>query len=144
MIPFFKMVNTMASGGEVQCSGEMPYLPKDSPSLLKKYMTPEIWNQLKNKKDKYGFTFRQLINSGVSFPNSSIGVYCGSEDSYTVFAPLLDKVIQDYHGHGPNAKHKTEWDSSKFNFGNVDPENKFVQSTRIRVARNLAAFPLGS
>jgi len=36
-------------------------------------------------------------------PDSSIGVYAGSVDSYSVFAPFFDKIISDYHGHAPSA-----------------------------------------
>ncbi len=27
-----------------------------------------------------------------------MGLYAGDEDCYTVFAPLFDAVIEDYHG----------------------------------------------
>jgi len=48
---------------------------------------------LKDKKDKYGFTFRQVIFSGSKWPESGVGVYAGSHDSYYTFAPFFDKVI---------------------------------------------------
>jgi hypothetical protein len=48
---------------------------------------------MKDKKDKYGFTFKQAIFSGAKWTESGVGVYAGSHDSYYAFAPLFDKVI---------------------------------------------------
>lgn len=63
-----------------------------------------------------------------------------------MFAPLLDKIIEEYHGHGVSAKHVSSWDISSFNFEdfNVKHGGDFVVSTRVRIARNLASVPLGS
>lgn len=83
-----------------------------------------------------------MINSGVVNLDSGIGVYAGSEETYTVFAPLLDKIISDYHGHGPDAKHESDWDVSKLKFEPLD--DAFCRSTRIRVARNMKGYPLGT
>ena len=35
-----------------------PKFPEGTHSLLAKYLTPEVWNQLKDTKDKHGFTFK--------------------------------------------------------------------------------------
>jgi len=53
-----------------------------------------------------------IINSGVVNLNSGIGVYAASPNSYVVFAPLLDRIIEEYHGHKPDAKHISRWDSA--------------------------------
>ena len=42
-------------------------------------------------------TLQDVIRSGVENLDSGIGVYAGDEDVYTVFAPLMDKIIEDYH-----------------------------------------------
>jgi protein-arginine kinase len=100
---------------------------------------------LKDKKDKFGFTFRQAIYSGSKWPESGVGVYAGSHDSYYAFAPLFDKVIQKYHGHGKNDKHVSDMDYKKLNCPKFPAdEDKMINSTRIRVGRNLAEYPLGS
>jgi arginine kinase len=71
-------------------------------------------------------------------------VYAGSHDSYHAFAPLFDKIIEDYHGHKHDAKHVSNMDYSKLHAPPFDPEDaKMIKSTRIRVGRNLAEFPLG-
>ena len=57
----------------------------------------------------------------------------------------MDKIIEAYHGHKPTDKHISSMDYNQL----VCPpfpsdEDKMINSTRIRVARNLAAYPLGT
>lgn len=131
--------NTATKGLVLQ---KKPEFPPGCKSLLSKYLTEDVFAQLKDKKDKFGFSLPELINSGVVNTNSSIGVYAGSPDTYVAFASLLDKVIEDYHGYKPKDKHVSDWDVSKCNFQPL--EEKYCISTRIRFARNLADFPLGT
>merc|ERR1719163_662787 len=123
----------------------MPYFPTGTGSLLQKCLTKDIWEQCKDRRDKFGFTFRQAIFSGSKYTNSGVGVYAGSHDSYYAFAPFFDKIIESYHGHGPNDKHISSMDYNALNTPAFPPdEDKMINSTRIRVARNLAAYPLGT
>jgi creatine kinase len=99
---------------------------------------------LKDKKDKAGFSFKEAIFSGCKNTDSGIGVYAGSHDSYTTFAPLFDKIIEDYHGHKKAAKHVSDMDASKLNAPPFAEEDaRMIISTRIRVGRNLDGYPLG-
>lgn len=103
-----------------------------------------MWEKLKDAKDKHGFTFKQAIFSGSKWTESGVGVYAGSHDSYYAFAPLFDKLILQYHGHGRNDKHKSDMDYTKLDCPKFPPdEDKMINSTRIRVGRNLAEYPLG-
>ncbi|WP_457597418.1 phosphagen kinase [Hydrogenimonas sp.] len=120
-----------------------PRFPDDCRSLLCKYLTPELYEALKEKKTRYGYTLEKLIRSGVENPDSSIGVYAGDEESYELFAPLLDPIIRDYHGFGPGERHVSDMDPSHLRVANPDPEGRYILSTRIRVGRNLHCFPLG-
>jgi len=36
----------------------MPFFPTGTASLLHKCLTPAIWNTCKDRRDKFGFTFR--------------------------------------------------------------------------------------
>jgi len=78
---------------------EFPGFPSDCSSLLSKHLTPSIWEHLKEKQDKHGFSFKEAIFSGCKNVDSGIGVYAGSHDSYYTFAPLMDPIIETYHGH---------------------------------------------
>ena len=110
-------------------------------SLLKKHLTNEVWEELRGLKTESGYTAEALVRSGVEQPDSAIGIYAGDAESYELFAPLTDPIITDYHGHqGPHP----ESDLSTDTLPELSREAKSrVISTRIRVGRNLAQFPLG-
>ena len=85
-----------------------------------------------------------MILSGSQNIDSGIGCYAGSHDSYTTFADLFDKVIEDYHQHAKTAKHVSNMDYKKLQCPPLSADDaKMIVSTRIRVGRNLAEFPLG-
>jgi len=88
-----------------------------------------------------GFTLDRAIQSGVDNQDSGVGLYAGDEESYQVFAPLFDLVIEDYHGHKPTDKHTSDMDVSKIK-GTIDPKGQYVNSTRIRVGRNIRGLGL--
>lgn len=118
-------------------------LLKDSKSLLAKYLTQEVYNELKDKKTSNGFTLAQAINSGVKNLDSGIGAYVGDEESYELFAPLFDPIIEEYHGFSKNDKHKSNLNPDDLNAPNPDPSGEYILSTRIRVGRNVKDLPLG-
>ncbi len=121
-----------------------PVFPPGTKSLLSKCLTEKEWEKCGELKDAHGFTFKEAIFSGCKNVDSGIGVYAGSHDSYKVFAKFMDKVIEAYHGHGKDAKHVSEMDASKINCPPLPAEDAaMIVSTRIRVGRNLADFPLG-
>jgi creatine kinase/arginine kinase len=120
-----------------------PKFPESCSSLLCKYLTPEVFEVLKDKKTSYGFTLEHAINSGVQNPDSSIGVYAGDKESYTLFKLLFDPIIEAYHGFSPDDSHTNNMDIELLNAPNPDPEGKFILSTRIRVGRNIDKMPLG-
>ena len=71
-------------------------------------------------------------------------MYAGSHDSYKVFAPLLTPIIEHYHDYSLMQGHKSDMDYTKLKCPPFAPEEAaLIKSTRIRVGRNLAAFPLG-
>lgn len=116
---------------------------KDAKSLTAKHLTDEVWEACKDKKTAGGFGFDYVINSGFQNLDSGVGCYAPDEDAYKTFAPFFDKVIDTYHGgYAPDAKHTTDLNMDNFKGGNVDPDNNYVVSTRIRVGRNLDGYPL--
>ena len=117
---------------------------KQKNSLMAKYLTEEIFEQLKDKKTVKGYTLQNLIASGKENPDSSIGTYAGDKESYELFAPLLDPIIEEYHSFSKNDIHKSDFDPQKLQFSNPDEEGKYIISTRVRVARNLKNIALGT
>ncbi|XP_048585072.1 arginine kinase isoform X3 [Nematostella vectensis] len=112
-------------------------------SLMKKYLTEEMFNELKDKKTELGVTLSDCINSGVENLDSGTGIYAGDEESYKLFAPLFDKIIEDYHApYKLEQKHTSDMNPEKVEAPDLDPEGSFIRSTRIRVARNLKGYAL--
>ncbi len=109
-------------------------------SLMKKYLTDEVYGELKNLKTKSGYTIDMAINSGLKNPDSSIGIYAGDVESYELFKSIFDPIIQEYHGE--YEAHKTALHVEGLKGGNIEDDR--IVSTRIRVGRNLTDFPLGT
>jgi hypothetical protein len=85
-----------------------------------------------------------MIFSGIKNQDSGIGLYAGSHNSYTKFNKLFDKVIEDYHGHGLEGKHISDMNAEGLeNADFTEEDSAMVNSTRIRVGRNLHGYPLG-
>jgi len=120
------------------------FFPAGTTSLLSKYLTKEIWEEYKDETDAAGVSFKTCVFSGIKNLDSGIGLYAGSHNSYTKFYKLFDKVVEDYHGHGVDAKHVSEMTSEGLSGAELSPEDAaMIVSTRIRVGRNLDGFPLG-
>ncbi|XP_076089779.1 arginine kinase-like [Mytilus galloprovincialis] len=113
----------------------------DSHSLLKKYLTQDVYDKLKGLKSKLGGTLADCIRSGCENLHSHCGVYACDPEGYDTFADLLHPVIKDYHK-VPEVKHpKPDFgDLSNLGFGDLDPKNEYILSTRVRVGRSHAAF----
>jgi len=117
----------------------------ESNSMLKKHLTKDIFEALKDKKTKQGCDLKSCIQSGVDNLDSGIGVYASDGDAYTVFAPLLNPIIVDYHKLETLDDFKHPKQNFKFDDAlpaDLDPENEFIISTRVRVARNIDGYPL--
>ncbi|XP_065916504.1 uncharacterized protein [Dysidea avara] len=117
--------------------------PPEVKSYLKKYLTPEVFQQLKDLKTSRGTTLSNCIMSGLVNLDSSTGFYAGDEESYEVFAPLFNPAIEEYHApYKITDGHKSDMNPDNLKAPNPDPNGKFIRSTRIRVARNLKGYGL--
>jgi hypothetical protein len=57
---------------------------------------------------------------------------------------LTDKIIEIYHNYKSSDSHKSDWEVEKLGLEEGALDEKYCVSTRIRVARNLKDFPLGT
>lgn len=112
-------------------------------SLLKKHLTRELFVQLKGLKTSLGSTLLDCIQSGLAHHSSGCGIYASDTEAYTTFADLFDPIIEEYHiGFGREAV------QSDLNWGDptqlvtIDPDEKYVISTRVRCARSFDRMPL--
>jgi arginine kinase len=120
------------------------FFQKGTSSELSKCLTKEIWEEYKDMSCKAGVSFKTCIFSGIKNQDSGIGIYAGSQDSYTTFNKLFDQVILNYHQHKLEDTHKSGMTSEELTDYELSEEDAaMIVSTRIRVGRNLAAYPLG-
>ncbi|CAH1183675.1 unnamed protein product [Phaedon cochleariae] len=122
--------------------GYKDLLKSDSKSLVKKYLTLDVFDKLKIKKTSFGSSLLDCIQSGMENPDSGIGIYAADPETYTLFADIFDPIIQDYHeGFKKSDIHPpTDWGAIQ-NVGNVDAKGEYVISTRIRCCRSLEGYP---
>lgn len=127
--------------------GAYDILQKDEKghSLLKKYLSKEVIEKLKNKKTSMGASLWDCIQSGVANTDSGVGIYAPDAESYTTFSELFYPIINDYHigfDISKGAKHPAaDFGLAKLNFPNPDPESKYIVSTRVRCGRSLQGYP---
>jgi len=112
-------------------------------SLLKKHFNQDVLDQLKHKKtSSFNSNLRDVIQSGVENLDSGIGVYAPDAEAYVVFAVLFDPIIEEYHGgFGKDKMHPPSDFGDPSVFGDLDPEKKYIVSTRIRTGRSIEGFP---
>ena len=85
-----------------------------------------------------------MIFSGCKNTDSHIGAYAGSAEAYVRFGKFFDKIIEDYHGHKKTDMHVSDMSTEGLNCPPFTAEEAaMIKSTRIRVGRNLADYPLG-
>jgi creatine kinase/arginine kinase len=120
------------------------FFEESTTSQCKKCLTKEIWEEYKDQSCAQGVTFKTCVFSGIANQDSGIGVYAGSHDAYTKFNKLFDQVVTNYHNHPPDAKHVSDMNAEGLeNADFTEEQSAMVNSTRIRVGRNLADYPLG-
>ncbi|KAL9184508.1 hypothetical protein ACHAXT_012478 [Thalassiosira profunda] len=72
-------------------------------SLLKKYLTPEVWAKLSKRSTSYGTTVEDIIRAGLALPIGAnpprrVGVLVGDAECYELFKDLIDPILLEYHG----------------------------------------------
>ena len=115
-------------------------------SLMTQAMTPEIFEKYKDLKTKSaGWTIARAINTGTCYVSSFVGCHAGDLESYHLFTDLFRPVVEGYHvGYklDGSMNHVTDMDASKIKIDLTPQAKSKIISTRIRVARNLAFYPL--
>ncbi|XP_018567643.1 arginine kinase-like [Anoplophora glabripennis] len=118
------------------------FLRTDSKSLVKKYLTRDVFDRLKYKRTTFGSTLLDCVQSGFENPDSNIGIYAADPSAYVVFADIFNPIIQDYHIGFKKSDHHpaTDWGSLD-KIGNLDPKGQYVVSTRVRCGRSIEGYP---
>lgn len=113
---------------------------------MAKCLTPDIYNRLANKVTPTAFTLDHVIQTGVDNPGHPyimiVGCVAGDEETYDVFADLLDPVIDARHnGYKKTDMHKTDLNPANLKGGD-DLDDRYVLSCRVRTGRSIRGLSL--
>jgi len=108
---------------------------------------PELYEKYKNAVTKGGVTLAKCIKTGVDNPGHphilTCGLVAGDEECFETFKDLFDIVVgQRNGGYAADAKHSTDMDVSKLSKTEIDPDGKYVITTRCRTGRSVRGLPL--
>ncbi len=143
---FDLVMNSKLAQNEYPAAELEAALAAEHTSLCAQFCTPEIWEQYKDtvSSGPAKWTLARAINTGVRYPSSFVGCHAGDSGSYDDFKDFFYPVIQAYHKgfDVEKTKHVTDMDPAKISTTLSDSAKAKIISTRIRLARNLAMFPL--
>merc|ERR1712224_303662 len=127
---------------------QMPDLSKHC-NFMSEFLVknPGVYDELKGKVTKSGGTLAECMKTGVDNPGhphiKTVGLVAGDEESYEVFKAIFDPIISDRHnGYAPDAKQPTNMDLTKLSDTDIDPDMKYVLTTRVRTGRSVRGFKL--
>ncbi len=115
-----------------------PVFPESSACLAKKHLSFEVFKTLDGLATDSGYTLEKAVRSGIENHDSSMGIYAGDAESYEIFSLIFHPVIREYHNLAENENHISDFRATSL--PDPDPENRYIVSTRIRIARNIAGF----
>ena len=134
-----------------KCPDTIPDL-LDHHNLMARAMhrNPGTYHKFKRTSTKLGVPFARCIKTGVDikgeYGTKLPGLVAGDEESYYLFRELFDDVIELRHGLVPGVNgvpnQVNDLDVSKVRNVELDPEGKYIISTQVRTARNLAGHKL--
>jgi creatine kinase len=123
----------------------LPHFGPEHKSLMSKYLTQDLFDKLKDEKTAKGYSLSNVIQTGVVTPHLMCGATAGDEECWEKFKDLYYPIIKAWHGYDAyTSKHPVDLDPSKLHFSEEQAAlfSKYVASTRIRAARNIAGFSL--
>jgi len=131
-----------------KCPDELPDLSKHN-NLCANALSdhPELYAKYKDVTTPGGVSLAKCIKTGIDNPGHphilTCGLVAGDEDCYTTFKDLFDIVVGQRNGNfAPDAKHPTDMDISKLSTTKIDPDGKYVLTTRCRTGRSVKGLPL--
>lgn len=103
---------------------------------------PEIYEQLKDSKTSKGVTLARCIKTGVDNRGhpvlKSLGAVAGDAESYDIFAPLFDRLIESRHGKVPSESSKRG--RRTLTTESAEPFSGYVVSCKVSASRSIEEF----
>ena len=112
----------------------------DKGSLLRLYLTPEVYSRLVNRTSSTGSTLNSVIQVGVDQEECSRcdpGIVAGDPDCYDVFNELFDPIITHIHSCGSHTEGGSVTDTAIDNI----PKLTSISEVKIKLRCNLRGFP---
>mmetsp|Transcript_35506 Transcript_35506/g.29873 ORF Transcript_35506/g.29873 Transcript_35506/m.29873 type:complete len:498 (+) Transcript_35506:34-1527(+) len=124
---------------------EMPPFHAGHKSLMSKVLTPELFEKYKEIKSTKGFTFSNAIQCGVLKPHLGVGFTAGDEECFEIFKDMIYPIVKGWHKFDPYTQdHASDLNPMNVTFTREQQIkfDQYVQSTRVRAARNISGFAL--
>lgn len=124
---------------------ELPPFTDGHKSLMRKTMTVELFEKLKDVKSSKGYTLSNGMQAGVLRPHLGVGFTCGDEECFELFKEVINPIVKGWHGFDPDTQtHKSNLDYASLVFTEEQQKlfAQYVKSTRVRAARNISGFSL--
>lgn len=122
-----------------------PKFDADCNSLLKKYLTREIWTNMKKKSTSRGGNIQLCVKSGVQHPYCKIGIMATDDEAYKTFGDLFSPIIKELH---PQFDFRYSYKFDELNMAAIDEKvmeiEKSVQQVtdyKIEIGRNFRGTP---
>lgn len=146
--PYYCTETESTFGCDHACPKKMPDLSQHS-SFMAEFLTknPQVYDQLRERKTSMGTTLADCIKTGVDnkgHPQIKIvGLVAGDEECYQTFKELFDPVTAARQGYDHTKKKQpTNMDINQLSKTDIDPEGKYVLTTRVRTGRSVRGFRL--
>jgi len=119
--------------------------------MLTDYLKTEegkkAYDELKYIITKSGVSLAKCIKTGIDNKGhpmiKTCGLVGGDEESWTLFKGVFDPVIAKRHGgYADDAMHPTDTDMTKLSTTVIDPEGRYVLTSRCRTGRSIRNFKL--
>ena len=124
---------------------ELPPFTEGHKSLMRKTMTPELFDKLKDVKSSKGYTLSNGMQAGVLRPHLGVGFTCGDEECFELFKDVINPIVKGWHQFDPETQtHKSNLDFDSLSFSEDQQKvfAQYVKSTRVHAARNISGFSL--
>jgi len=130
------------------CPDKMPDLSKHSSFMAEFFVKhPEVYDKLKDKKTKNGATLADCMKTGVDNPGhphiKTVGLVACDEECFETFKEVFDPVTIARQGYDHTQKvQPTNMNIDQLSTTDIDPEGKYVLTTRVRTGRSVRGFRL--
>ena len=115
---------------------KFPVFPDACNSLLKKHLTREVWDRLKDKRTKLGSDFYSAVRPGIEHTEDEVGLVALDEDAYAQFESLYMSVTEELHGWNRSKKYRSD-----FSVDATPMDSSTVQVLQVRFVRNFEGTP---